>query len=101
MVKKRDYMLEIKDMTEEENRKYLNYDANLLYKYKCKVGMVRIMIKECGLQVYLSQEKQEKSLLCIPLDERREIYRFMEKNPNYNEMQLVRELFRESEYYPG
>ena len=98
-------MLEIKDMTEEENRKYLNYDANLVYKYKLRVMIARITIEEYGLQVYLGKEEpmfdKEDPLLAIPLAERKEIYGFIEKNPNYNEMQLAKELFRESEYYPG
>lgn len=98
-------MLEIKDQTEKESRHYLNYDANLVYKYKLKTIIVRLAIEEYGLQVYMGEEELETDkedwLLKISIDERRDIYRFMERNFNFTEEQLAKELFRESEYYPG
>lgn len=97
-------MLEIKDMTEEERRKYINYNVNLVNKYKMLIIIVRFTIKEHGLQVFLGQEDteihKENMMLKIPIDERRDIYRFMERNANYTEAQLAKELFREREYYP-
>ena len=39
-------MLEIKDMTEKESRDYLNYDSNLVYKYKIRIMILDILIKK-------------------------------------------------------
>lgn len=101
---KRDYMLELKDMTEKESRDYLNYDANLVYKYKIRIMILNILIKKYGFQEFMEQEKmlldKEDKVLNIPFDKKREIYRFMMRNQNYSEEQLAKELFRESEYYP-
>lgn len=98
-------MLELKEMTEKESRDYLNYDANLVYKYMIKIMIARMVIKQYGLQAYMGNEEivtdKESKWLEVPIDERREIYRFMEKNSNYIEEQLAKDAFRESEYYPG
>ena len=76
-------MLEMKDMTENESRAYLNYDANLVYKYKLRIITARVVIKKKGLQVFLEQppETGESGLILeLPIDERTEIYRFIERS---------------------
>lgn len=97
-------MLELKDMTEKESRDYLNYDANLVYKYKIRIMILDILIKKYGFQEVMEQEEpvldKEDKVLNISLGEKRDIYRFMKRNQNYTEEQLAKELFRESEYYP-
>lgn len=96
-------MLELK-----ENRKDSNYDANLVWNYKIEIRMARHTIKKYGLQVFLGQEDPPADkkdmmmgLMNIPVDERRDIYNFMERNPQYSDEQLAKELFRECEYYCG
>lgn len=96
-------MLEQKEQTENESRSYLTYDANLLFKYKMKIIIARYMIEKYGVQVFLGEEPtvdETDNLLDFSIDKRKEIYRFMERNPDYSDDKLVKELFRESEYYP-
>lgn len=97
-------MLELRDMTEKESRDYLNYDTNLVFKYKMRIMIIGFAIKKYGVKAFLEQEElshdKEDKVFNIPLDKRRDIYRFMERNPNYIEEKLAKELFRESEYYP-
>lgn len=97
-------MLELKDKTEKECRDYINSNANLVFKYMMLVMTVSFAIEKYGLQMYLGLEEleidKEYRWLDIPIDERRDIYRFMERYPYYTAERQAKEIFKESEYYP-
>lgn len=68
-------MLELYEMTEEEGRHYLKYDANLIFKYVIKIMIVKIAIEKYGFREYMEQEApvldKEDSCFNIPFDRKK------------------------------
>lgn len=101
-------MLELKDKSEKGKRDDLRYVANLRWKYSLDIKIVRHLIKKHGVQVCLGENETAldvndnliKKILEISLDERKEIYRLLERYPDYTDEQLAKIFYKESEFYP-
>lgn len=95
-------MLESKDMSEKEKRSYLNYDRDLIFKYKIRLIIENYAIKEYKKQLLSGQTKNATLFKYAETssDKRKELFEFIKKYPNYTEKQLAKALFRESEFYP-
>ena len=97
-------MLELKVRSEDENRESLMYDSNLVWKYRFIIMMARYLIKKHGVQVFLGEKEAppdlNERLLNASLDERKEIYRAIERYPDYADEKLAKIFYKESEFYP-
>lgn len=70
-------------MSEEEYKESLTYNTNLVWKYTCILMIVSYLIERYGVQVYLGEKELSidfnERFLESPLDERKEIYRLIER----------------------
>ena len=97
-------MLEQKEIYGDEKRKYLDYEANLIFKYEMIFIVATTEIRMHGLSVFLRQEdcpNFKSTFSNASIEEIMEINSLIEHNPASPNNKLAKKAFKVSEYYPG
>lgn len=78
-------MLESKDMSEKEKRSYLNYDRDLIFKYKIRLIIENYAIKEYKKQLLSGQTKNATFFKYAETssDKRKELFELQFAERNY------------------
>lgn len=96
-------MLEMRNDPDGGETKKEKVEHNIIFHYECKILIARHYLKKYGKGWFLGEdcsiETEEKNIFDVPVEEKQDLIRFLEKKPYFSDKQLGKEMFRESEYF--